>query len=230
MSGLKAGTALALCLFAGAAWADGNKTTFGSWGVDLSSMDKSVKPGDDFFRYVNGNWLKTAVIPPDRSSTGSFQDLRILSENRMKEIVNTLEAKPYDQLNAEEKKLRDLYDAFLDQKQIEERGLAPAKKDLDYIASLKTLEDVGRAMGSTSMPTASPFGFGISYEDKRPNSYALNVVQSGLGLPDRDYYLSDDKDLTTTREAYRKYLGTMLSLAGTPDAQARAEDFCGHAG
>ncbi len=223
MSGLKAGTALALCLFAGAAWADGNKTTFGSWGVDLSSMDKSIKPGDDFFRYVNGNWLKTAVIPPDRSSTGSFQDLRILSENRMKEIVNTLEAKPYDQLNAEEKKLRDLYDAFLDQKQIEERGLAPAKKDLDYIASLKTLEDVGRAMGSTSMPTASPFGFGISYEDKRPNSYALNVVQSGLGLPDRDYYLSDDKDLTTTREAYRKYLGTMLSLAGTPDAQARAD-------
>ncbi len=141
----------------------------------------------------------------------------------MKEIVNALEAKPYDQLNAEEKKLRDLYDAFLDQKQIEERGLAPAKKDLDYFASLKTLEDVGKAMGSPSIPTASPFGFGISYEDKRPDTYAINLVQSGLGMPDRDYYLSDNKELVTTREAYRLYLGTMLSLAGATDAQARAD-------
>ena len=122
MTAWKAGTALALCLIASVAWAESGKTTFGQWGVDLSAMDKSVKPGDDFFRYVNGNWMKTATIPPDRSSTGSFQDLRILSENRMKEIVNELEAKPYDQLNAEEKKLRDLYDAFMDQKQIEERG------------------------------------------------------------------------------------------------------------
>jgi len=223
MSAWKAGTALALCLFAGAAWADSGKTALGQWGIDLSAMDKSVAPGDDFFRYVNGNWLKTAVIPPDRSSTGSFQDLRILSENRMKEIVDTLEVKPYAQLTAEEKKLRDLYDGFLDQKQIEQRGLAPAKKDLAYLAGLKTLRDVAAAMGKSSLPTASPFGLGMSYEDKRPDTYALNLSQSGLGLPDRDYYLSDDKEIVTTREAYRKYLGTMLGLANVPNAQARAD-------
>ncbi|HEY4124739.1 MAG TPA: M13 family metallopeptidase, partial [Rhizomicrobium sp.] len=140
-----------------------------------------------------------------------------------KEIVGELEAKPYDQLNAEEKKLRDLYDAFLDQKQIEERGLAPAKKDIDYLESLKTLDDVARAMGSSTVPASTPFGLGITYEDKRPDTYALVLTQSGLGLPDRDYYLSDNKDLVTTREAYRKYIGTMLSLAGIADAQPRAD-------
>jgi putative endopeptidase len=223
MTAWKAGATLALCLIASVAWAESGKTTFGQWGVDLSAMDKSVKPGDDFFRYVNGNWMKTATIPPDRSSTGSFQDLRILSENRMKEIVNELEAKPYDQLNAEEKKLRDLYDAFMDQKQIEERGLEPAKKDLDYLASLKTLEDVASAMGKATLPTSTPFGIGITYEDKHPDTYALNLAQSGLGMPDRDYYLSDNKDIVSTREAYRQYLGTMLGLAKVPDAQARAD-------
>ena len=90
------------------------KATFGTWGVDLGGMDKSVKPGDNFFEYVNGGWLKTAVIPADRSSTGSFQNLQILSETRIREIVDGLEARPYDQLSSEERKLRDLYDAFLD--------------------------------------------------------------------------------------------------------------------
>ena len=115
------------------------KTMYGTWGVDLAAMDHGVKPGDDFFMYVNGSWYKTAVIPPDRSSTGSFQDLRILSENRMKEIAASLDARPRNQLTTEERKLRDFYDAFMDQKQIDARGLAPAKKDLNRIARLKTL-------------------------------------------------------------------------------------------
>src|ERR1051326_179167 len=125
-------------------------TQFGTWGFDLSAMDRSVRPGDDYFMFVNGAWYKTAVIPPDRASTGSFQNLRILSEQRMQEIAGSLDAKPYDQLSDEEKKLRDFYDAFRDQKQIDERGLAPAKPDLDFIANLKTPEDVAAAMESRS--------------------------------------------------------------------------------
>src|SRR6201996_5020072 len=115
---------------------------FGTWGVDLSSMDKSVKPGDNFFDYVNGAWLKTAQIPPDRSQTGSFQDLQILSERRMQAIMDDLEKKPAAALAPEEKKLRDLYDAFEDTKAIEANGLKPAQKDLDYFAGLKSLDDV----------------------------------------------------------------------------------------
>src|SRR5207237_866745 len=103
--------------------ATGGKTMYGTWGVDLAARDLSVKPGDDFFMHVNGNWYKTAVIPPDRASTGSFQDLRILSEKRMQEIAASLDAKPRNQLSVEERKLRDFYDAFMDQQQIDARGL-----------------------------------------------------------------------------------------------------------
>jgi putative endopeptidase len=198
------------------------KATLGTWGVDLSGMDKSVKPGDNFFEYVNGTWLKTAVIPADRSSTGSFQDLQILSEKRMREIVDGLEARPYDQLSPEERKLRDLYDAFLDQKQIEDRGLAPVKADLDYIAHLKTRADVARAMGSVKLGTESVFNVGIGIDDKNPDAYSVNLGQSGLGLPDRDYYLLDDKALAAVRDAYKKYLVDMLTLAGLKHAEARA--------
>jgi len=195
----------------------------GKWGVDLADMDKSVKPGDDFFEYVNGNWLKTAEILPDRSSTGSFQDLRIHSEDQLKDIVATLEKTPHDQLTPEQQKLRDLYDAFEDQQQIDSRGLSPVQKDLDYLSHLKTKADVARAMGSIGLMTASIYDVGIGIDDKNPDAYSINLTQSGLGLPNRDYYLkTDDKALAETRDAYKKYLARMLTLAGYKDADARA--------
>ena len=161
-----------------AAYGDAPKTEYGTWGFDTAAMDKSVKPGDDFFMYANGNWYKTAQIPPDRASTGSFQNLRILSEKRMQEIAASLDAKPYDQLSAEEKKLRDLYDAFVDQKQIDAKGLAAAKPDLDMIAQLKTLDDVAAAMGDPRLQLDGPVGFGIGIDDKNPNAYSINLGQS----------------------------------------------------
>ena len=199
------------------------KAALGSWGVDLGGMDKSVKPGDNFFDYVNGNWLKTAEIPADRSSTGSFQTLQILSEKRMRAIVDGLEAQPYDQLSPEDRKLRDLYDAFVDQKQVDAQGLEPAKADLDYFAQLKTKRDVARAMGSAKIGTTSVFDVRIDIDRKHPDAYSIVLVQSGLGLPDRDYYLKDDKALVVTRDAYKKYLADMLTLAGFKNAGARAE-------
>jgi len=199
-----------------------DRPALGTWGVDLSSLDTTMKPGDDFFQYVNGNWLKTATIPPDRSSTGSFQDLQILSETRMKEIIAGLEAKPYASLGDDEKKLRDLYDAYEDQAQIERNGLKPVQKDLDTIAHLKTLDDVARAMASVPLSTASIFGLSIGVDDKNPNAYSVNLAQSGIGLPDRDYYLRDDAALATTRDAYKKYLSSMLALAGLSNSDARA--------
>jgi len=196
---------------------------FGSWGVDLAAMDRSVKPGDNFFLYVNGNWLRTAQIPPDRSSTGAFQDLRIRSESRMGAIVAALEAKPYASLTPEEKKLRDLYDAFVDRKQIDSRGLTPAKKDLDHLETLKTLEDVAAAMGDPRLMLDGPYNMGIGVDAKDPDAYAINLSQSGLGMPDRDYYLRDDKEIAATRDAYKKYLATMLDMAGVANPDKRAD-------
>ncbi|HEY4940670.1 MAG TPA: M13 family metallopeptidase [Rhizomicrobium sp.] len=217
-----AGLAAASCVALAIAAPEAGRPTFGAWGVDLTSLDTTVKPGDNFSQYVNGKWSKTAVIPADRSNTGSFQDLQILSENRMKEIIAGLEAKPYATLSVDEKKLRDLYDAFEDQNQIERNGLNPVRKDLAYIAHLKSLTDVARAMASVPLSTESIFGIGIGVDDKNPNAYSVNLAQSGIGLPDRDYYLRDDAALEATRIAYKKYLSAMLALAGLSDPDKRA--------
>ena len=196
---------------------------FGAWGVDLSAMDKSVKPGDDFFMFVNGAWYKNTAIPPDRTRTGSFDDLIVLSEKRMRDLMTGIEAKPVAQLTDEEKKLRDLYDAFTDTAQIDARGLKPVRKDLDFIAALKSRSDIARAMGLQGRSTTSIFGTRVMADAKDPSKFDMNVGQAGLGMPDRDYYLRADKSLGDTRDAYRKHIATMLSLAGTKDAQARAD-------
>src|SRR5262245_12925796 len=123
------------------------KSVIGSWGFDLAGMDRSVKPGDDFFRYANGTWFDKAVIPSDRASTGSFLDLEIQSEDRVKGILADLEARKAS-LSLEEKKVADLYRSFVDTQHVEELGLKPAERDLNAIAAAKTHDDVARLMGT----------------------------------------------------------------------------------
>jgi putative endopeptidase len=216
-----AGAACAACVSV-AALAAGGHTQYGTWGVDLSAMDKSVKPGDNFFSYVNGNWYKKAVIPADRSSIGSFIQLRIRSEKQMQEIAASLDAKPYDQLTDEEKKLRDLYDAFNDQKQIDAAGLTPAKPDLDYIANLKSLNDVATAMGRPDLGLDGPFGAGIGPNVKEPTRYQIFLGQGGLGMPDRDYYLKTDAEIVKTQDAYKAHLAKVFTMVGLSDPDKRA--------
>jgi putative endopeptidase len=224
-SGLAA-LAVALCaaasIAASVAKVTGGHAQYGAWGVDLSAMDRSVRPGDSFFDYANGGWLKSAVIPPERPATGAFQDLRILSETRMRAILDQLDRRPAGRLNAEERKLRDFYDAFMDQKQIEERGLAPVQGDLATFAALQTPQDVARAMGSVKLMTLAPFDIGINVDRKNPRAYAIMIGQSGIGMPNRDYYSSNDPAIVQTREAYKTYLATMLSMAGATDTTQRA--------
>jgi putative endopeptidase len=195
----------------------------GAWGVDLTSMDKSVKPGDDFFMFVNGAWYKSAAIPPDRTRTGSFDDLIVLSEKRMRELVADIEAKPVAQLTDEEKKLRDLFDAYTDTAAIEAGGLKPAERDLHYYATLKTRADIARAMGTQGRGATSIFATRVVPDAKDPRIFDMNVAQAGLGMPDRDYYLRDDKNLAADRDAYRTHLATMLGLIGAKDAAKRAD-------
>ena len=213
---------LVLPAVAPSAMAQANKPRFGTFGVDLTSMDKTVKPGDSFYDYVNGTWAKTAVIPADRSRAGSFSDLQIQSEVQMRAIIDDLEKKPLTALNGDERKLRDLYDAFEDTAAIEKNGLRPIQKDLDYLNGLQTLDDVARAMASPKLGTDSIYSVSINVDDKNPNEYSINLNQGGLGLPDRDYFLSTEKNLVETRTAYQKYLSDMMKLAGMSDADARA--------
>ncbi|HEY4124738.1 MAG TPA: M13 family metallopeptidase [Rhizomicrobium sp.] len=195
--------------------------TVSPWGVDLAYVDKAVAPGNDFFAYGNGGWLKTAQIPGDRTYSGVNLELNLQNEAQLKTIIAELEKKK--DLTPEETKLRNLYDAFMDQKAIEANGLKPAAKDLATIAALKTPEDVARAMGAPRLGLDGPFGIYVGVDDKHPNNYSVNLGQSGLGLPDRDYYLRTDKDLVAARDAYKKYLAEMLTLSGAKDAQSRAD-------
>src|ERR1700709_1244671 len=118
------------------------------WGVDLSYIDKSVKPGDDFFAYANGNWIKHDTIPADRTYSGVNLELDLQNEARLKGLVADLAKTPDDKLSPEGRKLRDLYNAFMDTKQIEAGGLAPAQKDLATTAGDKKLSDVAPASGA----------------------------------------------------------------------------------
>src|SRR5579871_2648214 len=193
------------------------------WGVDLSYIDKTVKPGDDFFLYANGNWVKHDVIPPDRTYSGVNLELDRQNEARLKGLVAALGGENEGRLTSEAIKLRDLYAAFMDTKQIEANGLAPARKDLATIAGLKTLSDVAHAIGDPALGLDGPFSFYIGVDDKNSDIYSINLGQSGLGMPDRDYYLKTDKEIVATRDAYKKYLAQMLTIAGVKDAAARAE-------
>ncbi len=210
------------------AFAATEKAAIAPWGFDLSGMDTSVKPGDDFFEYANGNWFKRTTIPSDRTSIGSFQQLRIDSENRMKALIADLHAKPAASLTPEEHQILDLYDGFTDTAGIEARGLAPVKSVFAKIAALKTLDDVAAMMGDPAFIAGqdadSIVADGIGADPKNSNVYVVTATQSGLGMPNRDYYLkTDDAGINATREAYKKYLATMLGLAGaTKDVAARA--------
>ena len=152
-------------------------------GVYLNYMDKSVKPGNDFFLYANGAWVKTSEIPPDRSYNGVNLELNKQNEERLKGIVGELQSRDASSLSAEGKKLRDFYAAFTDQKRIEADGLSPARADLDRIAHAKTLANIAALMGDPALQLDGPFGIYVGVNDKNPNAYSVNLYQSGLGMP-----------------------------------------------
>jgi len=200
---------------------------FPPWGVTLDYLDPAVSPGTDFFRYTNGRWLKSATIPADRSVAGVNLELDQGNEAKLRGIVGSLSSKPDSALGTEERKLRDLYNAFEDTRAIEAAGLAPIAAALAQIAALSTAADLAAFMGAPgTYPRATrsraPFDRAIEPDKKNPDVYVLHLRQSGLGMPDRDYYLRDDKDLAAAREAYKKYIADMLSFAEITEASRAA--------
>ncbi len=200
------------------------KPTIGAWGIDLTAMDKSVKPGDDFFRYAGGTWMKNTKIPADRTRWGSFNILAAKAEEDVKNIVNEVASKK-NAPGSIEQKVADYYSSYLDTKTIDGLGLKPFQADLDRIAGFKTHEDVGRFIGDPGVAANSPIAVGFFYglDDKNPDRYAVDILQAGLGMPDRDYYLKSDAKFAETRTAYRAYIQKMLDLAKYPNAGAAAD-------
>ena len=184
---------------------------YGSWGVDLAGMDNGVKPGDDWFNYVNGTWAKNTQIPADRSSYGAFAVLRDLSESRLRTLVEGYRTN--DTAHADRAKIALLYLGFMDQAAIERAGAAPLISRLAPIKAAASKADMARLMGkSFGGFGASFFGTGVSDDAKHPDVYALSLRQSGLGLGDRELYL--DAKFKPQVERYQQYVAEMLGMAG----------------
>ncbi|HEY4213270.1 MAG TPA: M13 family metallopeptidase [Steroidobacteraceae bacterium] len=193
----------------------------GDFGIDLSARDSHVKPGDDFYRYANGHWLDTASIPADRATWGSFAVLDERATANLREIVERLPATAAAGTN--QQKVRDFYRSFVDTAAIERAGLEPARAALHAIAAASSYEDLSRLMGRPDLDLTAPIRMGIITDPKNPDRYIVALTQSGLGLPDRDYYLKDEAVYKTLREKYQAHIERMLTLAGDRDAAAGAK-------
>ncbi|RZM32262.1 MAG: M13 family peptidase, partial [Sphingomonas sp.] len=195
---------------------DANKPQIGDFGFDMAGRDTSVTPGTDFFDYANGGWVKTTPIPADRSSYGMFHVLQDLSLERTRTILDVSAKTPGD-------KVGDFYSSFMDEAAVNAKGATPVKPMLAALKATKDKTALVTEIAKLQRQGVGGFvGVGVQQDDKDPTTYVVSLGQSGIGLPDRDYYLKDDAKLATIRTAYEAYLTRMLTLAGEPNAAARA--------
>lgn len=192
---------------------------WGAFGVQTQWMDTSVKPGDDFDRFVNGKWIDSVDLPADRTRWGSFIELRELSEQRLRKIMDDLIASdPAPGTDAG--RVAAAYSAFVDTDAINAAGLAPARPYLDRIFAAKTNADLVKLFASPGY--ASPVGAYVDADPKQSGVYALHAAITGLGLPDRDYYLKTDQRSQEIRARYVEYLTFVLGKAGYEDPASAA--------
>jgi putative endopeptidase len=196
------------------------KPAIGTFGIDLTAMDRSVKPGDDFYRYVNGAWVSTFTMPADKARYGVFDALRDKSEVDVRSLLDELAASPAA-AGSVQQKVADLYRSWMDEAAIETRGIEPLKADLDAIAAARTKTDIVTLMGNIDY--AGPVGLYISPDPADPTRYVVNVTQAGLGMPVRDYYLNEGDKFDGYRAAYRAYVTRILELIGDENPAASAE-------
>ncbi len=190
--------------------------TYGSFGFDESGMDRTAAPGDDFNDYANGGWLSRTAIPADKASFGMFNTLSDLSEQRTRGLIETEQAKPNS-------KIGQAYAAYLDTAAIEAKGLAPVKPWLDRVKAIDKAGYAALLAEADRNGVSVPFGTGVGNDAKDPNTYVVGIGQGGLGMPDRDYYLSADPKLAAVKTAYVAHIARVFTLAGEPDAEARAK-------
>ncbi|HEY0370563.1 MAG TPA: M13-type metalloendopeptidase [Thermoanaerobaculia bacterium] len=196
---------------------------YGTWGIDLEGMDRSVKPGDDFFKYVNGKWLASTQIPADRTSFGAFAVLRDLSEARVRAILDRWAAQKNLKAGSDEAKVATVYRTFLDEATVEKLDAKPIAPYLVAVKKVQNHDDMARLMGRTSSTFGrSLYGPAIFEDAKDPEKYALYLSQSGTGLPDREYYLNEK--YKAQKERYQKYIAEMLTLAGWEEPEKNAAD------
>lgn len=192
----------------------------GAFGLDATAMDKAVKPGDDFFAYVNGTWLATFKIPADKARFGTFDKLSDKSNEDLKSLIEDLQKSPQAE-GSNAKKVADLYAAWMDEAGIEKRGVEPLKPFLAEFAAVKTKADLMKEFGKPYV--TAPFGVGVFPDLHDTSKYTVGVAQDGLGMPNRDFYLKEGDRYTAYRAAYKTFVTKLLTLIGDSAPEKSAE-------
>jgi len=193
-------------------------------GVDLTYVDGSVRAQDDVYQYLNGQWLRTFQLPPDKGAVGSFTAIEDATEEQLRSIVEGLDQAASGDADPDAKKLADLYASFMNEEQIEALGLKPLQAEFASIDAIKDMNGISALIAHmNAIGAGAPYGLGINLDARNSTQYAVTLFQSGLGLPDRDYYLKDDAKLKDARTSYRAHIEKMLTMAGEAKAGAASE-------
>ena len=202
-------------------------------GIDVAGMDRSVKPGDDFFSYANGTWAATTEIPADRSNYSAGVVLTELTDRRVADLIKEA-ASGGAAAGSDLRKVGDFYASYMDSTAIDAAGLTPLRPTLDSIAAIHDRTDLARVLGSTiradvdalnntNVYTENILGLWVAQDLDDPSHYSPFLLQGGLGMPDRDYYLDTSATMAATRRKYQEHVAAMLTLAKVADAAAKAD-------
>lgn len=192
-------------------------------GIDHQYFDQTVKGSDDFYQHVNGGWIKNTEIPADKSRWGTFD---ILHEESLKQLHDIVDELSKQQLvnGSSEQKVATLYANFMDEKRIETLGIQPIQAEIENVDALKSKKDIAQLAAHFSrIGVTSPFDVGVDQDMKNSTQMIAMMVQSGLGLPDRDYYLKNDAKFKKVRSQYLSYIEKTLKLAGDTQATQHAQ-------
>ena len=193
-------------------------------GINVSNMDKKIKPSDDFFRYVNGSWLDKTEIPADKTTWGSFNELRKKTDKDALEILAEASKNPIYKSNTDQGKAINLYKTIMDTVGRNKQGLSPLKPYLAKINAVKNTKDLETLMiEMDAIGGVGFFGVGIGSDAKNSNRNVINVGPGSVGLPDRDYYVSEEKDSKEKRDKYVLHVAKMLQILGEKPAQAKLD-------
>ena len=191
-------------------------------GIDVAGMDLSVRPQDDFFRYVNGRWVDNTPIPADLSSYGTFAILRDRSQEAVRTIIEA-EGRSQAAPGINSQKVGDLYKSFMDEARLEALGITPLKDELSAIARISDGRELPAAFARAArLGVRLPFSVNVGADQRNSEQYAVQVGQSGLGMPDRDYYLRNDEKFAATRKAYNTYIARLFALGNQAEPEAAA--------
>jgi putative endopeptidase len=206
---------------AGVGVADVPKPQFGDWGFDAAGMDATAKPGDDFFAYANGGWFARTEIPADKSGYGVDYVMADAAEQHLRGILEAPPPAGTDAAAVDGRKIHAAYLAFMDEAKAEALGAGPIEPDLAAIRAAKDKTEIAALMGLDNVGfQASLFDANLGPDEKDPGHYAAYLSEGGLGLPDRDYYLTPG--FAQKKQAYQAYVAQMLTLAGWSDPAANA--------